>query len=164
VWTASWDGLSWLPYDPGRGIASNTSIPADGQNHNPGLAGDSLGGFDGMTFVMYGSSYESGWGTWHLYRSDIVVEATENDCSKCVQNSCDWGCSGALGVEAVGHCEVPGSQSQASCCSCTEVIPEPDCGACAAGGCVAACRAAGHSVGSCGVPGSVDPTACCSCR
>jgi hypothetical protein len=163
VWTSSWDGVSWLPYDASRNVAYNTNIPADGQNHNPGLAGDASGTFDGMTFVMYGSSYQSGWGAWRLYRSDIVVDPQENDCSGCVENSCDWGCSGALGVEATGHCSVPGSQSQGNCCSCEDVPGVADCSACAPQGCVAACKSAGHSIGFCANPGSTDPGACCRC-
>lgn len=163
VWTASFDGISWLPYDASRSVASNTDMPGDGQNHNPGLAGDGLGSFDGMTYVVYGSSYKSGWGAWHLYRSDILVGSPQNDCTGCVENSCDWGCSAGLGTEATGHCAVPGSQSQANCCSCEAVPAASDCSACAPQGCVAACRAAGHSIGFCGNPGSTDPAACCSC-
>jgi hypothetical protein len=163
VWTASWDGITWLPYDPARAISSNTDMPIDGQNHNPGLAGDPLGAFDGMTFVIYGSSYESGWGLWHLYRSDLVVDPDQNDCSQCVSGSCDLGCSTALGGSATGYCGVPGSTDPGACCSCTAVAPEPDCSVCAPGGCVAACRAAGFSIGMCGAPGSTDPAVCCSC-
>ncbi|MEB2313958.1 MAG: hypothetical protein OZ921_07705 [Sorangiineae bacterium] len=163
VWTASSDGVHWLPYDPSRSIAFNTSMPADGRNHNPGLAGDALGHFDGMTFVMYGSSYESGWGKWHLYRSDIVVEPAENDCSQCAEDSCDWACSKTLASEQVGHCAHPGSAEVGKCCACAAAPAESDCAACAPGGCVVACRAGGHSIGACSVPGSKDPAACCAC-
>ena len=110
TWAVSWDGLTFTPYDPARTIASNPDLPSGGgavSNHNPGLAADTSGQMDGMTFVVYGSSYPTSgdpWGHWHLYRSDLVVDPGANDCQPCVANSCDDGCQKVLRQPATGTC------------------------------------------------------------
>jgi hypothetical protein len=162
-WSASADGVSWLPFDASRTIAANASLPAGGVNHNPGIAADPSGAFHGMTWIGYGSSWGTAtWGHWNLFRSDVMLGPAggATDCRGCVANSCDWGCQ--RGGAEHGVCAVPGSVDPGACCSC-DSTPEPaQCEACAAG-CVAACTAAGHGSGYCGIPGSTDPTACCSC-
>lgn len=170
TWAVSADGLWFTPYDAGRTLASNPDLPTGGgpvSNHNPGLAGDELGQFNGMTFVVYGSSYPvtgDTWGHWHLYRSDVVVDPAQTDCSGCVANSCDDGCQKVLGTPATGTCAAPGAPAGATlCCACTATPPPADCRACAAG-CVTACRAGGAETGTCAIPGSTDPTACCACQ
>jgi len=161
-WSTSPDGINWLPYNLSRTIVTNPQLPSGGSNNNAGIAGTADGSFSGMTFVSYGSSYQVGWGDWHLYRTDIIINPVENNCSDCVQTSCDLACSQTLKVNAEGFCAVPGSTDGGDCCSCSVPFPAQDCSACA-DGCVAACVGAGHNTGICGIPGSVNPSLCCAC-
>jgi len=162
TWSVSPNGINWMPYNLSHTLATNPQLPSGGSNNNPGLAGLPDGSFSGMTFASFGSSYQVGWGDWHLYRTNIIVNPVQNNCSACVATSCDLGCSGALKVTAEGYCAMPGSTNGGDCCSCSVPIPVPDCSGCASG-CVAACMGAGFNTGICGAPGSVDPAACCSC-
>jgi len=165
-WSASSNGVDFLPYDVTRNIATNPSLPPKGTNNNPGFAtlpDGTIG--SGTSFVVYGSSYGSGgWGMWHLYRSDVLVEPKMNNCTACVPNSCDYGCSIINKGTYTGLCAYPGSTDRKQCCSCQAWDEGPTCTACTPGSkCVAACRGAKFSVGICGRPGSTDPRNCCTC-
>ena len=152
-------------YNAAHSIATNPALPPGGTNNNAGIAGAPDGSFAGDTFIEYGSSYTAGWGDWHLYRSDIVMDAAANNCTHCAPNSCDWACSQASPSTPVvyGRCAVPGSTDPARCCECSTPPTPPSCAACAPTGCVAACSAAGHATGWCANPGSTDPSVCCAC-
>jgi hypothetical protein len=77
TWSSSPDGLTWQPYDPtDRSIATNPTLVSGGSNNNPGFASLPDGSFDGATFAGYGSSYQPGWGVWHLYRTNFIVDVS----------------------------------------------------------------------------------------
>eukprot|EP01027_Heterolobosea_sp_BB2_P009530 GEZU01014038.1.p1 GENE.GEZU01014038.1~~GEZU01014038.1.p1 ORF type:complete len:180 (-),score=4.18 GEZU01014038.1:73-612(-) len=165
-WAISSDGINWTPYNTSNVFETNSVCSSGCSNNNPGLAGMPDGSFAGMSFVTYGSSYTSGWGDWHLYRSDFIINPQNNDCSQCATTSCDYACSETLGTNTYGYCAYPGSTDQALCCTCESIPPVPDCSACVSAGisgCVEACAGAGYSIGICGAPGSTDPSECCSC-
>jgi len=164
TWATSTDGLIFTPYSGSRNVLTNPSLPHDGTNNNPGVAGlpDGSMGY-GSSFVAYGSSYQAGWGYWHLYRTDFALDPQSNDCHGCAQPNCDFACSVTLGKTATGICKFPGSKDGGHCCECTPFQNEPDCSACEPVGCVAGCRGAGYDVGICGIPGSTNPNLCCSC-
>jgi hypothetical protein len=164
-YATSRDGINFTAYDPSaRTIATNSQLPTNSpSNNNPGLVGMPDGSFGGMTQVIYGSSIASGgWAQWQLFRSDAVLDPSASDCSSCVENSCDFGCRQANGTTA-GQCAVPGSTNAADCCDCVPYSLQVGCGACAPGGCVAACRAASYQAGICAVPGSTNSSDCCAC-
>jgi hypothetical protein len=163
-WATSPDGVNFTPYDASRVLVTNPTLPSPaGRNHNPGIASDVEGSFDGMSFVMYGSSYDSVRTIdWDLYRSNFIINPAQNDCSGCVADSCDRGCSVTFNTPQQGHCVAPGSHNPGSCCSCTPAPTPKDCSGCTAG-CVSACIGAGFSVGICSAPGSQNPSACCGC-
>jgi hypothetical protein len=160
------DGIHWLPLSSQLAV---NPVSAGGANHNPGLVADARGTFDGMTSVLYGSSYPpAGWGQWHLARTEVVLNPGQNDCSHCADVSCDQACSALFSSNRAGSCAVPGSVDPGRCCACAAVAPDPsdtDCHACAPQGCVTACRAASsaNQTGYCAAPGSQDPGACCVC-
>ncbi|MBM4355680.1 MAG: hypothetical protein FJ109_18135 [Deltaproteobacteria bacterium] len=160
-WTTSADGINWLPHDGARNIDVNF---ANGQNHNPGMAGNVHGHFSGTTFVMYGAG--TGWGIWDMDRSEVVFgpgAAAPAMCALCAPgNSCGAVCGG------LGYCGAPGSANPNACCTC----PGNSCGGgqgcsgCLGGkfdSCKKACQAAGFPTGTCAFPGSKDPTKCCQC-
>lgn len=163
-WAVSSDGVHFTPWDSSRILATNPALPEPaGRNHNPGIASLSDGSFSGMSFVVYASTFQPDNPLWsHLYRSDIIIDPDSTDCSGCVADSCDRGCTVTAGAPRVGECVNPGSTSPGQCCACA---PEPaiaDCSECA-DGCVAACVGATFSVGVCAAPGSQNPSSCCGC-
>eukprot|EP00040_Diaphanoeca_grandis_P041262 m.262693 g.262693 ORF g.262693 m.262693 type:complete len:1058 (-) comp46733_c0_seq1:105-3278(-) len=171
-WSISEDGFSWLPYNNGsRAIVTNSDLPKPCtppcSNNNPGLAALPDGSFSGSTFVLYGSSYTptgggSSWGSWHLYRSNIDVDATNGGgCRLCAPNGCDLACSANANATVEGTCAFPGSTDPGSCCSCGPVVNRNPCSECAPTGCLDACRSAGHVAGACGA--GKDPQDCCVC-
>lgn len=162
TWSTSADGITWAPYNGSALLRTNPALPKGGTNNNPGLAGLPDGSFSGQTFAMYGSSYKVGWGDWHLYRTDVVVDPAQADCSSCAgtHSDCDRACAQVTGKASYGTCAVPGSTDPSNCCSCAPYPAVPDCSACAPSGCSAAC---GAKAGVCAAPGSTDPTRCCRC-
>jgi hypothetical protein len=159
-WTTSADGINWLPHDGARNIDVNF---ANGQNHNPGMAGNVHGHFSGTTFVMFGAG--TGWGIWDLDRSEVVFgpgAAAPPMCSQCAPgNSCGAACGG------LGYCGAPGSGNPNACCTCPG---DPCSGPQGCSGCLdefdschEACHASGFPTGTCAFPGSQDPAACCQC-
>lgn len=163
-WSVSTNGVDFIPYNRSRNIVTNPELIPQGSNNNPGFAtlpDGTIG--SGTTSVMYGSSYKSEWGYWHLYRSDVVLEPRISNCTACVLNSCDFGCSNIKQTTSVGTCAYPGSSDPAKCCSCQVWNEGSTCAACAPNGCVSSCRMAQFFTGVCGVPGSTDPKYCCTC-
>ncbi len=163
-WATSADGVHFTPFDPSRVLTTNHTFPDEsGRNHNPGIASDAEGAFGGMSFVVYGSTYGVAHTfDWHLYRSNFIINPAESDCSGCVADSCDRGCSVTAGAARIGHCAAPGSLDPGQCCACELPPQRADCSACTEG-CVAACEGASFDVGVCANPGSSDPDTCCGC-
>ena len=159
TWSLSRDGVVWLPYNRSRSLAVNDVSGIGGSNNNPGILSQADGSFGGNTFSVYGSSYQKGWGDWHLYRSDIGLEG--EDCTQCAPLGCDAACSEVLKQPAQGRCEAGASPT--ACCVCTQAPVQPDCHQCSPQGCVKACQQAGHTLGVCAHPGSTDPGQCCEC-
>ncbi len=159
-WTTSPDGINWLPHDGARNIDVNF---ANGQNHNPGLAGNVHGHFSGTTFVMYGAG--TGWGIWDMDRSEVVFGQGASAQAMCGQCAPGGACGAACG--GLGFCGAPGSTNPQACCTCPG---DPCTGGQGCGGCLGkfasckeACKASGFPTGTCAFPGSNDPAACCSC-
>ena len=70
-----------------------------------------LSSFGGNTIAMYGSSYEVGWGDWHLYNTyiEVVPYTDEQGCMVCAPYGCDAACSQTLKTPAWGSCADPGT-------------------------------------------------------
>eukprot|EP01121_Diplochlamys_sp_Union-15-3_P008263 TRINITY_DN2182_c0_g1_i1.p1 TRINITY_DN2182_c0_g1~~TRINITY_DN2182_c0_g1_i1.p1 ORF type:complete len:415 (-),score=68.69 TRINITY_DN2182_c0_g1_i1:93-1337(-) len=165
TWSVSPNGISFLPYDGSRNVQTNPNLPSGGTNNNPGIAGLPDGTVGAASsWVAYGSSYQAGWGDWHLYRTDFVLDPDQNDCHRCAYGGhCDFACTATLGSTTMGYCAYPGSTDQAKCCSCEPFPPQADCHLCEPVGCVAGCLGAGYEIGVCGSPGGTNPNNCCSC-
>eukprot|EP01119_Soliformovum_irregulare_P013733 TRINITY_DN3686_c0_g1_i1.p1 TRINITY_DN3686_c0_g1~~TRINITY_DN3686_c0_g1_i1.p1 ORF type:complete len:387 (-),score=86.86 TRINITY_DN3686_c0_g1_i1:163-1323(-) len=118
TWSVSEDGLHFAKYDTDFRINTNPNLPSGGTNNNPGIAGlpDGTMG-DGMTWIGYGSSYTTGWGDWHMFRSQMISHVEDSACNECTQNTCDWACQqGSRSM--MGYCGYPYSHDGERCCVC----------------------------------------------